>query len=48
MVPEWKEREIHFNYINDSIVIKYEETVTVTELLEGILLYQTDNEVQCS
>jgi len=42
--PEWKEREIHFNYINDSLVIKSEGTVT--ELLERILLYQTANEVQ--
>jgi hypothetical protein len=46
--PEWKEREIHFNYINDSVVIKYEGTVTVTELLEGILLYQTANVVKGS
>jgi hypothetical protein len=22
--PEWKERKIYFNYINDSVVIKYE------------------------
>jgi len=28
--PQWKEREIHFNYINDSVVTKYEKTVTVT------------------
>lgn len=44
--PEWKEREIHFNYINDSVVTKYEGTVAVGELLERILLYQTANEVQ--
>jgi len=46
--PEWKEREIYFNYINDSVVIKYEGTVTVTESLERILLYQTANEVKGS
>jgi hypothetical protein len=46
--PEWKEREIHFNYINDSVVIKYEEKVTVTLLLERILLHQAANEAQVS
>jgi len=24
--PEWKEREIHFNYINDIVAIKCEES----------------------
>jgi hypothetical protein len=46
--PKRKEGGIHFNYINDSVVIKCEGTVAVTELLERILLYQTAIEVHAN